>query len=84
MSSSIFKAANTAVITGGASGIGLALAKKCAGYGMRVVVADRDAACLAATQSQLPEKSVVTVNMDVSKPEDWAELKKKIEDEFEG
>ena len=44
----IFKEGNTAVITGGASGIGLALAKKCAGYGMRVVVADRDAAALAA------------------------------------
>lgn len=35
---SVFKANNIAVITGGASGIGLALATKCAGYGMSVII----------------------------------------------
>jgi NAD(P)-dependent dehydrogenase (short-subunit alcohol dehydrogenase family) len=37
---SIFKAGHTAVITGGASGIGLSLAKKCFNNGMKVLVAD--------------------------------------------
>ena len=35
-----------AVITGGASGIGWALAKECAAQGMKVVLADIEAASL--------------------------------------
>ena len=38
-SSPIFKSGTNALITGGASGVGLALAKKCAGYGMTVIIA---------------------------------------------
>merc|ERR1712225_170412 len=38
----VFASGNTAVITGGASGIGLALATKCAGYGMNVETAEMD------------------------------------------
>ena len=64
----IFQPAKTAVITGGASGIGLALARKCAGHGMRVLVADRDAAALAAadvaaaSSSHAGEYQTVVVN----------------------
>ncbi|KAH8677729.1 hypothetical protein BX600DRAFT_431060 [Xylariales sp. PMI_506] len=80
---SIFKAGNTAVITGGASGIGLALAKKCAGYGMRVLVADRDAKALAAAPGIIGENAV-TLSVDVTKPEDWVTLQSKVESEFGG
>ncbi|KAI0137430.1 short-chain dehydrogenase/reductase [Xylariales sp. AK1849] len=81
--SAIFKAANTAVITGGASGIGLALAKKCAGYGMKVLVADYDTKSLDAVPGVVG-KNATTFHMDVSKAEDWSGLKSKVESEFGG
>ncbi|KAK6825065.1 short-chain dehydrogenase/reductase [Apiospora arundinis] len=79
-SSAIFQAGNTAVITGGASGIGLALAKKCAGYGMKVLVADWNAELLAA----IPADVAATYQMDVSKAGDWAGFKDKIQKDFDG
>lgn len=79
----IFKAANTAVITGGASGIGLALAKKCTGYGMRVLVADWNAQSLDAAKSDLGS-GALAVEMDVSKLEDWTRLKDVVSKEFGG
>ncbi|OTB04581.1 hypothetical protein M426DRAFT_22723 [Hypoxylon sp. CI-4A] len=81
--SAIFKKANTAVITGGASGIGLALAQKCVGYGMRVLVADWDAENLDSAKESLG-KDASTIRVDVSKTEDWSELKAKIVQEFGG
>ena len=44
---------NVAVITGAASGIGLATAKYLASKGLRVCLADRDADGLAAAQVQI-------------------------------
>jgi len=38
---STFMPDDLAVISGGASGIGLALAQKCAGYGMSVIIAGK-------------------------------------------
>ncbi|TGJ86059.1 hypothetical protein E0Z10_g2723 [Xylaria hypoxylon] len=74
---------NTAVITGGASGIGLALTKKCAGYGMRVLVADWDEKNLDAAKSALGD-NVSTIKVDVSKTEDWVTLKEKVLKDFGG
>ncbi|ETS79174.1 hypothetical protein PFICI_09027 [Pestalotiopsis fici W106-1] len=82
--SAIFKSANTAVITGGASGIGLALAKRCAGAGMKVLVADRDAASLAALPSVIPQNTPLTAEMDVSNPADWTSLKARVDAELGG
>ena len=79
----VFKAGNTAVITGGASGIGLALATKCAGYGMSVLITDINASNLAAAKKSIKGK-VDTFVMDVSKLEDYEKLKAKIESDFEG
>lgn len=81
--SAIFASRNTAIITGGASGIGLALTKKCVGYGMRVLVADWDEKNLEATKSALGE-NVSTIRTDVSKTEDWAILKEKVVKDFGG
>jgi short-subunit dehydrogenase involved in D-alanine esterification of teichoic acids len=79
----VFKSGNTAVITGGASGIGLALAIKCAGYGMNVLIADNNSANLSSAKSSIKGK-VETVEMDVSKIEDFEKLKSKIEKDFDG
>ena len=50
----VISAGNTAVITGGASGIGLAAALRFAGSGMKVVLADLGADRLAAAEAQMP------------------------------
>lgn len=78
--SAIFKSGNTAVITGGASGIGLALATRCHGYGMKVLVVDQDEQKLA----DLPKDKYVTLQMDVSKPESWTTLASKVEHDLNG
>ncbi|KAI3327568.1 short-chain dehydrogenase/reductase [Xylariaceae sp. AK1471] len=78
--SAVFSNQNTAVITGGASGIGLALAKKCVSHGMRVLVADWDDKNLDAAKSA----GASTIRMDVGKLEDWADLKDKVVKDFGG
>ncbi|KAK3344455.1 short-chain dehydrogenase/reductase [Lasiosphaeria hispida] len=79
---SVFHPGNTAVITGGASGIGLALTKRCVRHGMKVLVADWDAELLGQVGGGSGEVS--TMQMDVSKREDWAGLQSRVEDEFDG
>ncbi|KAI1799364.1 NAD(P)-binding protein [Daldinia bambusicola] len=81
--SAIFKKANTAVITGGASGIGLALAQKCVGYGMRVLIADDDYESLVKAEDTLGS-GASTVYMDVPEPEDWRRLKDQVTMQFGG
>jgi len=66
----------TAVITGAASGIGLALAQRAAREGMRLVLADIDEAKLAEAAQALPvaADALVTRRVDVSREEDIAAL----------
>ena len=65
----------TAVITGGASGIGLATAGRLAALGLNVCVADRDEAALEGAAQQLAERSpkgadaVLAVATDVARLE---------------
>jgi NAD(P)-dependent dehydrogenase (short-subunit alcohol dehydrogenase family) len=61
-----------AVITGGASGIGLGLAEKCIRLGMKIVVADIEDSALSHAQTKLRALGgeVVCVTTDVSKRED--------------
>lgn len=49
------KAGHTAVITGGASGIGLACARRFTSAGMNIVLADRDEAALEVAQRSVAE-----------------------------
>src|SRR5947209_17489058 len=76
MMADVFTANNVAVITGAANGIGRALAKRCAREGMRVVLADKDAAALSATAAELQASGaqVLAVPTDVSRAHDMEAL----------
>lgn len=65
MSHPAIEKGRTAVITGGASGIGLAAAQRYLSLGMNVCVADRDNAALEAAQDLLGREALV-VKTDVS------------------
>jgi NAD(P)-dependent dehydrogenase (short-subunit alcohol dehydrogenase family) len=73
-------AGRTAVITGGASGIGLAAAVRFASLGLNVVIADLDTAALRVAAARISEAGtgeVLTVQTDVSRKEDVERLKDK-------
>ncbi|CCC13622.1 unnamed protein product [Sordaria macrospora k-hell] len=86
MSSQIpaFQKGNTALITGGASGIGLALAQRLLSYGLRVLVADKDASSLYRLSLAPETEDLIPFEMDVAKLEDWHRLKTKISEAFNG
>lgn len=75
-------AANVAVITGGASGIGFAAARAFADLGMRVAIADRDDEGLKAAGQVLAtlvgEENVLAVTTDVSHREEVVALQEKV------
>src|SRR5512132_128616 len=55
----------TAVVTGGAAGIGLAIARRLAGSGATVMLWDRDERALAAAKAALP-RGALTHALDVA------------------
>jgi NAD(P)-dependent dehydrogenase (short-subunit alcohol dehydrogenase family) len=73
-----------AVITGAASGIGRALAERCAEEGMRVVLADIEASTLASTEAQMKAAGATVrgVVTDVTRADDVAALARKTVDAF--
>jgi NAD(P)-dependent dehydrogenase (short-subunit alcohol dehydrogenase family) len=72
-------AGRVAVITGGASGIGLAAARRFAALGMKVCLADTDDAALEAAVADIggPSTAVLGVKADVSQLADVQRLKEK-------
>jgi len=68
-----------AVITGGASGIGLAAAKRFLSYGKKVVLADIGEAHLAAAKKEL-DGDVTAISTDVSVKEDVEALRDRVYD----
>jgi len=81
---------NVAVITGGASGIGLAAATRFAAIGMKVCIADigaerlRDAATKLSSLAPGGAASVMTATVDVSRADDVAGLETAVQKEFGG
>lgn len=73
-----------AVITGAASGIGRALAGRCAREGMQVVLADVEAAALARAEAELREagSDVLAVRTDVSQAGDVEALARETLDAY--
>ncbi len=73
-SNPVFARGRGAIITGGASGIGLATARRLAMLGMRVCIADRDGEALEAAATELAGLAqggmtdVLAVKTDVSSP----------------
>ena len=72
-----------ALVTGGASGIGLASARRFVAEGARVVVGDIDDAALAAVADELGD-AVATVRCDVTAEDDIAGLAETALDRFGG
>jgi short-subunit dehydrogenase involved in D-alanine esterification of teichoic acids len=71
---------NTVLITGGASGIGLALAEQFLQRNNTVIICGRDGEKLAAAKRQLPD--VVTMVCDITRSQDLAELQAQISARF--
>src|SRR5580704_7725965 len=81
---------NVAVVTGGASGIGLAAAKKFARLGMKVCIADLGADRLASTEKELAAiapggaASMMAMATDVSRIEEVSKLEAAVRERFGG
>ncbi|KAF2760425.1 short chain dehydrogenase/reductase [Pseudovirgaria hyperparasitica] len=84
MATKVFARANTALITGGASGVGYAVAHLCLKHGMKVAIVDNNAANLAKAKTELKSADVETYSVDVSKLEQWTELKSKVDKQLGG
>jgi len=77
----VFKGA-VAIVTGGASGIGLSLAKELANRGASVVIADKNIAEAQKAAAKIAEggRSVVAVEVDVT---DYASVEKNVREVFD-
>jgi NAD(P)-dependent dehydrogenase (short-subunit alcohol dehydrogenase family) len=81
---------NVAVITGGASGIGFAAAKRFATLGMKVAVADLGQDRLAAAEAELKSASaggsanIMAMAVDVSQAEELSKLEAAVRERFGG
>ena len=63
---------NTVLITGGGSGIGLALAKALAAFGNKIIVCGRDPAKLATMQQENPV--IESIQCDITRDGDQQKL----------
>ena len=81
-----FEKDGVAVITGGASGIGRAAARRAAGAGMKIVLVDVNATKLEATAAELTavvgEASVLARVVDVASAEAMNALATEVEAKF--
>jgi NAD(P)-dependent dehydrogenase (short-subunit alcohol dehydrogenase family) len=73
-----------ALITGGASGLGLGMAEVFAEAGMQIVIADVSAESLAAAESRLKKRGarVLALQLDVTDRVAWARAAHTVEDTF--
>ena len=74
----------TALVTGGASGIGFGIAQALGAAGMRLVIADIDSAALARATGQLGSDgvTVMPIELDVTSGAAWEAAATRVEKEF--
>jgi NAD(P)-dependent dehydrogenase (short-subunit alcohol dehydrogenase family) len=83
MSIEALKPGNVAVITGGASGIGLAAARRFVARGLKVCVADKDADRLAQIGNELAKAhDCIVVPCNVAEPEELRDLERTVRGHF--
>ena len=81
----VFRSAAHALITGGASGVGLAVARLCASHGMNLHLVDWNTDALATAKASITSKGgVTTYEIDVSSLDQWTSLKEKVESNLNG
>lgn len=76
---SVFRSGSKALISGGASGIGLAVAQLCLKHGMRVSIVDFNEETLELAKKSL-KGDVQCLHADVSQEQEWKSLKEKVGD----
>lgn len=84
---SVFRPGATALISGGASGVGFAFAQLCRKHGMNLALLDINGDQLSKAAEVLPSKSnekTETYKMDVSSVSDWEKTRKDVETKFGG
>lgn len=77
-------AGKIALVTGGASGIGLEIAKAMRKEGARVVICDINAAALDQALDQLApgQGDAMALPLDVAQPDAWAEVRTRVEQQM--
>lgn len=76
---SVFRPSARALITGGASGVGYAVAQLCLKHSMKVTIADFNQTMLDLAQKNL-KGDVQCIKADVGNREEWAKLKERVGD----
>lgn len=79
----VFASGSAALITGGASRIGLAVARLCRSKGMKMLLVDRNADALKKAKDEISGDGpaghdVVTSVADVSQPDSWKTVKEAV------
>ena len=73
---SVFSTGKNALITGAASGVGLAVAKLCASHGMNLHLVDNNSSALTEAKNGITTKGTLeTHTLDVASLDDWSSLK---------
>ena len=76
----VFASGRNALITGAASGVGLAVAKLCASHGMNLHLVDNDSSALDQVKSSISSKAKIEAHpMDVTSLNDWSSLRSTLE-----